>query len=357
MDFPFTPPPAETSEQSTLAFVGFDPEMKAVDPVLEIVIGPNLNRSLLDAVLGGGIDVFRCGTPATSAAERAVSDVLGGLAALEMLGLSRDSDSPEAQSITGRITSALRLLLSAQRDDGSWAWSGRPDRGEPDRFLSARIMWALSEASSSGFPVGNDQFGKGQSFLKTAFANAASNDLEGQTILLHGLAACGSADFALANRLYRERNQLSDSGLVHLALALAAMDHADMAKELMPLVDVKSDAKTANRSSEQRIASKIPWMSGGVELRGLYLLALEEVDPNNAEAARLAEWLLAARVGNRWPVEKANGPVIAALAKWSAKTGRIGEKIHARTAGQRKAARDVHDRSVSGRFASVERSG
>ncbi|HSG70852.1 MAG TPA: tetratricopeptide repeat protein, partial [Planctomycetaceae bacterium] len=77
---------------------------------------------------------------------------------------------------------------------------------------------------------------------------------------------------------------------------------------------------------EQRIESKVPWMSSGIELRGLYLLALAAVDPNHAEVARLADWLLAARVGSRWPVEKANGPVIAALAKWSNRTRRIGEK-------------------------------
>jgi uncharacterized protein YfaS (alpha-2-macroglobulin family) len=324
--FPVYATASGTSEQSTLAFVGFEAEQKAQDPSLEIVIGPNVNRSLIDAVLGTGGILIRCGIPQTSGTERATSEVLGGLAVLEMLGLSKDSDSPEAATISSRIHSSLLLLISAQRDDGSWSWSGLPDRGEPDRFLTARVMWALAEARKAGFTVGNDQFNKGETFLKSAFANSSPSDLEGQTILLHAMAECGCADFAFANRLFRERNRMSDSGLVHLALALAAIDHEEMAKELMPLVDIESDSKTANRLSEQRIASKVPWMSSGIELRGLYLLALEQVDPNNAEVARLADWLLAARVGSRWPVEKANGPVIQALAKWSGRTRRIGEE-------------------------------
>lgn len=324
--FPVYATASGTSEQSTIAFVGFEADQKAQKPSLEVVIGPNVNRSLLDAVLGTGGELLRCGIPQTSGTERAVSDILGGLAVLEMLGLSRESDSPEAATISARINSSLGLLISAQREDGSWSWSGLPDRGEPDRFLTSRVMWALAEARTAGFSVGNDAFNRGENYLKSAFANAPSSDLEGQTILLHGLAACGCADFAFANRLFRERNQLSDSGLVHLALVLAAIDHAEMAKELMPLVDLKSDVKTANRLSSQRFESKVPWMSSGIELRGLYLLALEEVDPNNAEVARLADWLLAARVGSRWPIEKANGPVVAALAKWSSHTRRIGEK-------------------------------
>lgn len=327
--------------QSTIGFVQFDPLLAAAveGPSLEIQIGASVNRSLLDAVLGGSPEVLRgCGLP-TNALERASSDILGGVALLEMIGATRESETPEAQALSGKITSAISQVISAQRDDGGWSWSGRADGGDPDRYLSSRIVWALSSARKAGFAVPGDAITKGAGYLQTAFSQASQTDREGQAILLHGLAMAGSADFAFANRLHRDRNQLSTAGLIHLALALIELDRQPMAEELLRLAEGKMTAAVANPAAGPAVAntavnrrsgsvagSNVPWMRNDVEQLSMYVLALESLPPDQAKLEPQVDTLLKARVGSRWPVEKANGPAIASLARWFAKTKHTDEK-------------------------------
>ncbi|MBT6483831.1 MAG: tetratricopeptide repeat protein, partial [Planctomycetaceae bacterium] len=317
-----------SAAQNTIAFVGHDEKLAVEDRHLEIVIGPSVNRTLLDAVLGSGLTAFDSSAYLPrSGLERTVSDVIGGIGLLKMTGGSRTADTPEAQALSGRIQTAIGQLVSAQRDDGGWSWGGRPAASKSDRYLSSRMVWALSSARGAGYAVPTNTFDKAVQFLRTAFTATNPADREAQAIILHGLAEAGAADFAFANRLYRERNNLSPSGLLHVALVLAKLDRKQMAGELLQLVKIPIDADMANGSKvDSAMRGCIPWMQTGVELRALYLLALEDVAPTDAKAAKLADWLLAARRGTRWTPEKANGPAIAALADWFSRTKQTGEK-------------------------------
>ncbi len=166
----------------------------------------------------------------------------------------------------------------------------------------------------------------GTTALANLFSQAAQDDRDGQAILLHGLAVADAADFAFANRLHRDRNALSVAGQLHLALALAELDRKEMGAEVLALVNLDAVVETANQLDQQTLAGAHPWLRSTVELRALYLLALEAIDPASAKAADLATWLMAARVGSRWGVEKANGPAIAALADWFGRAQHVEER-------------------------------
>ncbi|TWT82533.1 tol-pal system protein YbgF [Planctomycetes bacterium CA13] len=312
--FPVYETASGTSSQSTLALLGFDEKRKTEGTSLEIFIGANLNRSLLDAVLGTGFDGFMfCGRPSSSPIERSNSDVLGGVSLLQTIGATQRVDSPDAASLTSRITSSVTQMISAQRDDGGWAWSGKPKGGNADTYLSSRVMWALSEARQAGFAVPQNSFDKGKAFLKSSFASTPLGELERQTILLHAMTVSGAGDFSYANRLYRERNRLSSAGLIHLALTLSVMNRTQMASGLVDLIKMPVDDKPLGAVDRDQT---LPWIRNRIELQALYLLLLETIAPNHQNGPKLVETLLAARVGSRWPVEKANGPAIAALARW-----------------------------------------
>ncbi|MFQ5733788.1 MAG: alpha-2-macroglobulin family protein, partial [Planctomycetaceae bacterium] len=316
-----------SSAQNTIAFVTHDKRLDVQDTTMEILIGPSINRTLLDAVLGGG--ATRCESRFVSpgsSIERTVSDAIGGVSLLKMIRATRNTNTPEAQALTGRVQAAIAALVSLQRGDGGWSWSGRASAAS-HRFLSSRAVWALAAARKSGFAVPEDTFNKAVQYLRTQFTKSSTNDREGQAILLHGLAQAGAADFAFANRLYRERNVLSPSGLVHVALVLIELDRKQMADALLKLVKLPADAKIANRQLADSALSKVaPWMRSSVELRALYLLALQAVTPADKRVGPLADWLLAARHGSRWRPEKANGPAIAALAEWFARAKFVSEK-------------------------------
>ena len=67
-------------------------------------------------------------------------------------------------------------------------------------------------------------------------------------------------------------------------------------------------------------------MQSNVELRALYLLALEEVTIAGTNPGQVASWLMAARQGLRWTPEKVNGPTIVALSRWYGRERQTAEK-------------------------------
>lgn len=322
-----------TAAQNTSVIIQHPAGTAVENPKLELIIGPSVNRTLLEAVLGGGIGLYERSfartANVTSDIERAISDTLGGVALLKMIGASRTADTPEAQALAGKITSAISLLVSSQRDDGGWSWAGRPTNEHSDRYLSSRAVWALSSARGAGFAVPQPIFEKAIQHLNTLFAAAGESDNEGKAIVLHGLAEAGAADFAHANRLHRNRNSLSASGLVHLALVFAKLDRKDFAKDLLGLARSKISTKPPARGAagaDEALKGCIPWMQSGVELRALYLASLNAIEPGGATNGELADWLMAARIGGRWTPEKANGPAIAALADWFGRAKLTNEK-------------------------------
>ncbi len=295
------------------------------NPALEILIGPSVNRTLLDAVLGSSMGLYERNIPQPRTdLERSLSDVLGGVALMKMVGHTRTTDTPEAQALAGRIQGGLALLVSSQRDDGGWNWSGSAKSEAADRYLSSRCLWALAAARNGGFAVPQDTFNKAVQHLQTLFAAAPETDIEGKAIILHGLAEAGVADFAHANRLHRSRNALSSSGLVHVALTLIRLDRKPMAAEILALA--KAKIPVAKAAQDVAIVGCVPWMQSGVELRALYLAALNELEPAGPHNAALADWLMSARSGSRWNPEKANGPAIVALADWFGRAKLTPEK-------------------------------
>lgn len=320
-----------SAAQSTIAIVEHDKSMPVQNSKLELLIGPSINRTLLESVLGPDYSIRS--SQATSAVERAISDILGGVSLLKMLQ-DQKADSPEVAALTARVNSGVARLVSSQLDDGAWSWSGRAG-AKADRYVSSRAVWALSLAKRAGLLVPAGTLQAGVAGLKTQFTASATTDREAQAIILHGLAMAGEADFAFANRLHRERNSLTVSGLLHLALTLIELDRKEMATELLQLVELPTNSPNGQSESVLRC---IPWMQSGVELRALHLMALEVLHPTDKSAKETADWLMAARTSFRWTQEKANGPAIVALSDWFARTKFADEKY--------KLAISVNDQAV-----------
>ncbi|MDB5385050.1 MAG: hypothetical protein JWM11_696 [Planctomycetaceae bacterium] len=321
------------SAQNTSFQIKFADNVKAQNPALELYIGPSINRTLLEAVIGGTAGLWeRSSYAPKNNIERAVSDVLGGVSLLKMLGQSRNSNAPEARELAGRIQAGLALLISTQREDGGWSWAGVAKAATSDRYLTSRVIWAFSASRKSGFAVPQQTLDKGIQFLNSAFANSTDDDHENRAIILHGLAEAGHCDFAHLNRLHRLRNGLNASAQVHLALSLIALDRKPMAAEVLTLAKEKLlPLPTRPAAGEPLLADKglagcMPWMHSGVEVRGLYLMAINAVTPAAAGSEEIANWLLGVRLGARWQPEKANGPVIMSLADWFGRAKLVPEK-------------------------------
>ncbi len=311
-----------TSTGDATAWLDLPAEVPPGQAALQIAIGPTIQRSLLDILMGppvpGAWDTYRL----AASLDSATSDLMAGLAIQKLLAGARDAGGPHARAPAERIAAAISLLIAAQQDDGGWSWTGQ--KGKSNRYVSARAVWALSLARTAGYPVPDDAFQKAVGFLRNQVAATDNSDYETKAILLHALTVAGHEDFALANRLYRDRPQLSTAALLYLSLAFSAMDRKPAATELLALVAQRNlDDATLRRRTPQGL---LPWSHAPAELHALYALALQAATPQDPRAKEQVDWLLAHRTGSRWTPDKATGPAALALCTWFAETRFEGQR-------------------------------
>ncbi|MHB8899311.1 MAG: MG2 domain-containing protein [Thermoguttaceae bacterium] len=311
-----------TATSDMTAWVEAPKGMPMAGPSLQVLVGPTVERSLADVVLGPAHPCQVSISRLASGVETASSDLMASLAIQKLLSGSRESETPVLPALDQRIRASVGALVSSQNDDGGWSWTGRG--GTSDRYASAQAFWALVLARKTGYRVADDAFDKAAAYLTGQVAATDAADLESKAVLLHALTVAGREDFTLANRLYRSRPVLSAAALAYTALTFAAMNRADTAREL-------ADA-LASRNLDQAVTRRnaadglLPWNSSPAELRALSALALVEVDPAADRTRQAVEWLMAHRTVNRWAPDKATGPATLAVAGWYSGSGFEGEK-------------------------------
>lgn len=181
----------------------------------------------------------------------------------------------------------------------------------------------LSSGKQAGYRIADENYDKAISYVRGQVAATNGADYESKAVLLHALTIAGKNDFTLANRLYRSRPSLSPASLLYVALTFAEMDRDATAKELLAAVANMNLDKPVTRRAET--IGLLPWNSSPAELRALYAIALEKVDPASRQTRETVDWLIAHRTGHRWAPDKATGPAALALCRWSARSRFEGE--------------------------------
>ena len=197
-------------------------------PRLQILIGPTVERSLLDAVLAPATWCQADSRSFASDGDSTASDLMASLALQKLLGLTRDAGGPQAESLDARVRAAVSLLVSQQNDDGGWSWSAAAGCAS-NPYHSARAVWALSLARARRLPPDRRGLQQGRDLRQDATGPVAGRDYETKAVLLHALTVAGHGDFPLANELYRNRPSLSPAALAYLALTFAEMDRKQTA--------------------------------------------------------------------------------------------------------------------------------
>ncbi len=295
-----------TTDTST--FIQPPQGMKLERSTLTVTVGPTAEQSMLDVLFGfaPACQIESCRL--ASDVETTTSDLMAAVAAQKMLGATRDAAGPWAAPLDARIRSAVGQLMASQGSNAAWNWA-TSNAGRSDCRATARAVWALSLARKAGYVVEPNQLGKAISRLQSQLTQTADGDLETKAILLHSLCMAEKGDFALANRLHRDRNQLSPLARTHLALALVEMDRKPMAVEALDWL-----------TKEEKIED-----GSAVELQALRVLALEQVAPRSLQTKAAVDWLMAHRVGSRWSPDRATGPAALALCQWFAESRFAGD--------------------------------
>lgn len=321
-----------TATGDATAFVSHPTGIKIERPRLQVVVGPSVEQSLLDAVLAPATwcQLETLGYATTS--ESAVADLMAGLALQALIGSTRDAGGPQVETLDARIRAAIGLLISSQSDTGGWSWAGT---GGDDKFDTARAVWALSLAREAGYRVDDAAFNKAYGVVQSALANSAVTDYESKATLLHALRVAGHEDFPLANQLYRNRHAMSPAALAYLALAFAEMDRQATAEELLGLLGDRIDPKPSTDGGADPFSSAavdtVSWLQSDVELRAIFALALqkaapEDGSPRDGRLRTQIDWLMEHRTGHRWSPDKATGPAMLAVCRWFARSRFEGER-------------------------------
>jgi uncharacterized protein YfaS (alpha-2-macroglobulin family)/TolA-binding protein len=305
-----------SADADTTVWVESPADMVFADARLQILIGPTIDRSLLDVIFGPTLPCGQQSRLSSTDVETASSDLLAAIGLQKMFAAAAEGDNVRTQVIDERIRAAIGDLISAQNADGGWGWTWAGDAS--DRYTSARVLWSLALARRAGYVVPGESYEKLLRYVTEQVAATGNRDFVSKAILLHALSTAGRGDFSLANRLYRERPSLSAAALLHLALAFAEMDRRPIAAELVGLAAKRDEAAAAG----DRCAA----VSGEAELQALHALAVQAATGRAAAAGQLVDWLLAHRRGHRWSPDKATGPAALAICQWFAETPRPSER-------------------------------
>jgi uncharacterized protein YfaS (alpha-2-macroglobulin family)/tetratricopeptide (TPR) repeat protein len=307
---------AGTATGDTTVWIEPPVGMPVQHPQLQVVIGSSVQRSLLDILLAPTLSCGLESLRAASSLDVTTSDLMAAIALQKLFDKTRDAGTVQAQALDTRIRSAMSQLIAAQRDDGGWSWSGHAPQAH--RFTTARVYWALTLATKAGYKIADDVLAKAKGYIQGQLAALPENDFEARAVLLHALSVAGQGDYALANRLHRNKASLSPAALVYTALAFAEMDRKPVANELLSgwnneaaLVDLPT------RRGELR--GILPWCASGIELRALQALALSKITPEDPKLKQQVDFLLANRRGHRWAPEKATGPAALVVCDWFAR--------------------------------------
>ncbi len=308
-----------TASGDRTAYVELPADQRYTRKGLTVSIGPNVSRLIFDLAMSHhpqwchNIAIRSTGRmPGDSG-----SDLLALAYALDYVK-KVGGHTTDNRELLARARTHVGRLVATQNGDGGWSWIGRGLESHPR--VTSRNLWAMVAARQAGVAVDNQTIARTTDYLKAAFAQTDQKDNDTKAVILHALSTLGEADFAYANRLYRQRNQMTDAALAYTALVFVNLERLEIAGEILNVLEHR-DLLSAP-SPLKREVKTVPSFtgSGRVETIALALLGLEVVRPNSPRVKQAVEYLIGQRRYYGYSPYTAKGPVVAALATYYQET-------------------------------------
>jgi hypothetical protein len=215
---------------------------------------------------------------------------------------------------SSRIAGTIREILARQQGDGGFSmWPG-DSRSSP--WISAYVLWVLSEAKARKEEIPAAVFENGRAYLRRALERERKLlDAPTEAYLLDVLSALGDPDIGYMNRLFEHRNDLPVFGR---ALLLSAFGRAKLRGEaektlLRELEQSIRLSAGSVRVIENQGDAYARVFDSPIRTQALVLSALTRVRPDHPLLPDLARGLLAARRGGSWRSTQETAHALLAL--------------------------------------------
>jgi len=243
--------------------------------------------------------------------------------ALRDLGIS----DPELEArLPGLVAEGLSKLVQRQHADGGWGWW---IEGESNPYLTAYVVFALTNAREAGFEVRDGVIEQGLGFLEGTLVSARQlqsyREANRQAFVLYVMAEAGESRRAseYTDDLYRRRDKLSHYGRAFLALTLGLIDEGDRRVDTL-LSDVQNAAILSATGAHWEEADYDWWaMNTDTRSTAVILDALARLDPDNALIPQVVRWLMVARQDGIWETTQETAWALIALTDWMVVTGEL----------------------------------
>ena len=283
-------------------FLQLPDDQKYTSKQMTISISPNVNRLVFDMAMGyvlyKDINFASKIIPIPGDTGNDLLAVAYAIDYLKKIG----GNVLDSQALMDRARNLVSSIVSTQNNDGGWTWIGITKGIESDILTTSRTFWALAEARKQGIIVNPQTMEKAIAYLKSAFARVDQNDDDKKSIILHALSTVNEADFAYANRLYRNRNEMKPITLAYTALTFVNLNRNEIGNEILAIF----------------LTKKLDTLD--VETASLGLLAMESITPDSPTVKQYVDYIISKHTCYGFSPYRAKGPAVAGIATYYGKT-------------------------------------
>lgn len=244
--------------------------------------------------------------------------------AMSELGIE---DTSLTRGLAEQVSVGLQRIYTNQHDDGGWGWWYR-DASDP--YLSAYVVFGLSQAQAAGYTVDGSSLDRGIMFLQEALQMRAATAEQRERLtpdtrayIAYVLTEAGRGDLGTTVSLFERRSGLSNRGRAYLAMALAILDPEERGRPEALATELREAAITTATTAHWEDAPDWRTMGTNTVTTAAAVQALSRVAPDSAVLPGAVRWLMAHRADGYWRSTYETASTILALTDYLVASGEL----------------------------------
>ncbi len=227
--------------------------------------------------------------------------------ALKKLGMKNEKIEKD---LPDWVSKGLGRLYNFHHSDGGWGWW---ENDESHPYMTAYVIFGLTQAKNAGFRVDESKISSGVSWLKNRLEK--EKDLSTQTYMLYALSVAGEAKKEWVVDMYDVRKKLNAYSQALVAVMLHEAGEKTKAKEMLSVLE-RSASQSATIASWKGQSFAHGWTDNEVESTAYVLKAFLTVDSENPIIQKILRFLSFSRRGNYWMSTKDTAAAIFAITQY-----------------------------------------